>query len=97
MVSQNLLVSSEKKHTQNIKLFLQTFDLLDSDKSGTLEREELMDWFNMCGAELDMTKIIDTLTKEGSLTRDKFASMMATFATAHRRDYDISGTLKSSH
>lgn len=79
------------------KAYCQTFDLLDSDKSGTLEREELMAWFAMCGAELDMTKIIDTLTKEGSLTRDKFASMMATFATAHRRDYDISGTLKSSH
>jgi len=79
------------------KAYCQTFDLLDSDKSGTLEREELMEWFNMCGAELDMTKIIDTLTNEGCLTRDKFATMMATFATAHRRDYDISGTLKSSH
>ena len=47
----------------------QTFDLLDSDKSGTLERDELNDWFSMCGAELDLTKIIDTLTKDGSLTR----------------------------
>jgi len=79
------------------RAYEKTFDLLDSDKSGTLEREELMEWFGMCGAELDLTKIVDTLTKEGSLTRDKFATMMATFATAHRRDYDISGTLKSSH
>jgi len=79
------------------KAYEKTFDLLDSDKSGTLEREELLEWFSMCGAELDLTKIVDTLTKEGSLTRDKFATMMATFATAHRRDYGISGTYKSSH
>jgi len=56
-----------------------------------------MEWFDMCGAELDLTKIVDNLTKEGTLTRDKFTSMMATFATAHRRDYAMSGTLKSSH
>jgi len=79
------------------KAYGQTFDLLDSDKSGTLERDELMEWFDMCGAELDLTKIVDNLTKEGTLTRDKFTSMMATFATAHRRDYAMSGTLKSSH
>jgi len=77
--------------------YRKTFDLLDSDKSGTLERDELSDWFSMCGAELDLTKIIDTLTKDGSLTREKFAEMMATFTTDHRRDYGIQGTLKSSH
>merc|ERR1719495_1396361 len=54
--------------------YRKTFDLLDSDKSGTLERDEL---------------------KDGSLTREKFAEMMATFTTDHRRDYGIQGTLKS--
>ena len=56
-----------------------------------------MDWLSMCGAELDLTTIVDTLTKEGELSREIFAKLMSTYATSNRRDYDIGGTIKSSH
>jgi len=77
--------------------YKQTFDLVDSDSSGTLDQIELMDWLSMCGAELDLTTIVDTLTKEGELSREIFAKLMSTYATSNRRDYDIGGTIKSSH
>jgi Ca2+-binding EF-hand superfamily protein len=75
----------------------QTFDLVDSDGSGTLDQTELIQWLEMCGAELDLTKITDVLLKEGNLTRDMFAKLMSSYATSSRRDYDIGGTIKSSH
>ena len=77
--------------------YKKTFDLVDSDKSGTLDKAELEAWLKMCGAELDLTTIIETLTQEGNLDRDKFAKLMSTYATSNRRDYDIGGTIKSSH
>ena len=39
----------------------QTFQLIDLDDSGTLDREELTSWMTMCGAELDVEKIIGAL------------------------------------
>ncbi len=74
-----------------------TFDLVDADKSGTLDREELVQWLSMVGAELDLTKIIDVLTQEGELTREKFARLMSSYTASSRRDYDIGGAIKSSH
>lgn len=77
--------------------YMQTFDLVDEDKSGTLEKDELVKWLTMVGAELDLTTILDVLLKEGNLSREKFAKLMSSFATSNRRDYDIGGTIKSSH
>ena len=37
----------------------QVFDLLDEDKSGVLDRSELKNWFDMCGAEMDVSKITE--------------------------------------
>ena len=37
----------------------QVFDLLDEDKSGVLDRSELSNWFEMCGAEIDVKKITE--------------------------------------
>ena len=37
----------------------QVFDLLDEDKSGVLDRLELKNWFDMCGAEMDVSKITE--------------------------------------
>ena len=37
----------------------QVFDLIDQDKSGCLDRAELTDWFEMCGAEIDVKKITE--------------------------------------
>jgi Ca2+-binding EF-hand superfamily protein len=75
--------------------YCQTFDLVDSDGSGTLDQNELIQWLEMCGAELDVTKITEVLLKEGNLTRNTFAKLMSSYATSSRRDYDIGGTIKS--
>ena len=37
------------------------FDLIDQDKSGVLDRAELTDWFEMCGAEIDVKKITEVI------------------------------------
>ena len=37
----------------------QVFDLLDEDNSGVLDRSELSNWFEMCGAEIDVKKITE--------------------------------------
>ena len=50
-----------------------------------------------CGAEINVDSIIEVLTKEGNLTRDKFAKLMCSYASSDRRDYDITGPIKSSH
>ena len=69
--------------------YAETFDLIDLDGSGTLEKEELDEWFFMCGAELDLSKIMKVLLSEGNLTREKFAELMCSSAASHRREYDI--------
>ena len=75
----------------------QTFDLIDQDSSGTLDKGEIVDWFEMCGAEIDVSKLINTLLSEGMLTRDKFIRFMTTLAKGHHRDYDISGSSGGHH
>ena len=67
----------------------QTFDLIDNDGSGTLEKAELEEWFQMVGAELDLSRLMETLIGDGELTREKFARLMSSSAKSHRRDYDI--------
>ena len=69
--------------------YAQTFDLIDLDASGTVEKEELEEWFKMCGAELDLSKIMEVLLSEGNLTREKFSQLMCSSAASHRREYDI--------
>lgn len=78
--------NEEEKLTE---AYCQTFDLIDLDKSGTLEKRELEQWFKMCGAELDLSKIMKVLLSEGSLTREKFAELMSSSAASSRREYDI--------
>lgn len=79
----------QKEEDDLLEAYRQTFDLIDADHSGTLEREELEDWFKMVGAELDLSKLVDTLVGDGQLTREKFAKLMCSSAKSHRRDYDI--------
>ena len=43
----------------------------------------------MVGAELDLSKLVDTLVGDDQLTREKFAKLMCSSAKSHRRDYDI--------
>jgi hypothetical protein len=42
----------------------------------------------------NVTSIIEVLTQEGNLSREKFGSLMASYASSNRRDYDITGTIK---
>lgn len=78
--------------------YCQTFDLIDADGSGTLDKQELTDWMNMCGAELNVEKIIGVLLSDGNtLTRDKFACLMCSSAASCRRDYDIDGSTSGGH
>ena len=78
---------------------MQTFKLIDLDGSGTLDRDELTQWMTMCGAELDVEKIIGALLAGGedNLTMDKFASIMCAQANSCRRAYDIDGSVIGSH
>merc|ERR1719429_47039 len=79
----------QKEEDDLLDAYRQTFDLIDMDGSGTLEKSELDDWFKMCGAELDLTKLLDVLVGEVELTRDKFAKLMSSSAKSHRREYYI--------
>jgi len=79
----------QKEEDELLDAYKQTFDLIDMDSSGTLDKSELEEWFKMCGAELDLTKLLETLVGDGELTRDKFARLMCSSAKSHRRDYDI--------
>ena len=74
-----------------LEAYRQTFELI-----GTLDCEELDEWFAMCGAELDLSNLTDVLLGNGMLTRDKFAQLMCSEAKANRRDYDI-GDDRESH
>ena len=87
----------DKEEDTLMDAYMQTFDLVDADGSGSLDKDELIQWLTMCGAELDLKTILDVLLQEGNLTREKFAKLMSSYATSSRRDYDISGTIKSSH
>ena len=94
----NVVESLDDRDEDALKdAYSQTFDLVDSDKSGTLDKAELMEWMGMCGAELDVTKITDALLKEGNLSRQKFAEMMCAQASSSRRDYDIGGSTGGGH
>ena len=87
----------QEEEDELLEAYRQTFDLIDLDKSGTLEQEELEEWFKMCGAELDLSKLTDILLGEGKLTRDKFARLMCSSAKTNRRDYDIGDDGEGHH
>lgn len=75
--------------SQLLEAYGETFDLVDLDGSGTVEQEELLEWLEMCGAELDLSKICEVLMSEGSLTRERFGELMSSSASSSRRDYHI--------
>jgi len=79
----------QKEEDELLDAYKQTFDLIDSDSSGSLDKSELENWFAMCGAELDLSSLLEVLVGDGELTRDKFARLMCSSAKSHRRDYDI--------
>jgi len=102
LASKNAIAQSFDGSAEEDKLtdaYRQTFKLIDLDGSGTLDRDELTQWMTMCGAELDVEKIIGALLAGGedNLTMDKFASIMCAQANSCRRAYDIDGSVIGSH
>ncbi len=89
----------ENKEEDTLKeAYRQTFDLIDADSSGTVDKQELTEWMNMCGAELDVGKIIAVLFADGdTLQREHFATLMCSSANSCRRAYDIDGSVIGHH
>ena len=98
MIRSNTVDQLEEEDEGKLKeAYGQTFDLIDEDRSGCLEGEELKEWFGMVGAEIDFSEIVDVLLGEGKLTRAKFCELMSSLTISHRRDYDIGGVISSHH
>jgi len=80
----------DDKEEEKLKdAYRQTFDLVDADGSGFIDKDEMEAWLSLCGAELDLSKIINVLLESGNLSRDKFADLMCSSAASSRREYDI--------
>jgi len=89
--SVDLLEEDGKKKLKSA--YLKTFDMLDQDGSGTLDRAEVTEWLKMCGSELNVEKVLGVLMgDEDQLTRDGFADLMTTKVASSRREYDIGGS-----
>jgi len=84
---QELERDCETMDTTKLKTaYLKTFDMLDQDQSGTLDKQEVTEWLHMCGSEIDIDKVLNTLMGEDDIiTRDKFADLMSTKVNDHRR------------
>jgi hypothetical protein len=86
-----------KERSHLYEAYCQTFDLVDEDKSGFLEKNEVEEWMQMVGSEIDTSKITDVLLKERNLSREKFAELMSASAASNRRHYDIGGSSGGHH
>ena len=61
-VTKGLSTEHEKKLRE---AYGQIFDVIDHDKSGCLDNEELSHWFEMVGAEIDMKELKDSILGDG--------------------------------
>ena len=85
----------EKEEEAKLKeAYGETFDLIDLDKSGCLESQELEEWFGMCGAEMDLQQLTNVLLGDAVLTRKKFGDLMCSLTLQHHRDYDVAGHIE---
>ena len=72
----------------------QIFDLIDYDKSGHLDTNELKLWFEMVGAEIEMNELEESLLGDPDsfslkFTKERFTDFMSKRTKHHRRDYDL--------
>ena len=65
----------------------QIFDLIDHERLGYLNKEELEEWLGLIGAEMDLTHIISVLLGDGILTREMFIKLMGSMVKHNRRSY----------
>ena len=82
-------------HEQKLRdAYGQIFDVIDHDKSGCLDNEELSHWFEMVGAEIDMNELKTAILGDGEefalqFTRERFTDFMSKRTKHHRRDYEL--------
>ena len=79
-------------HEQRLKeAYGQIFDVIDHDKSGNIDNQELSDWFEMVGAEIDMAELKESFLggESSQLTRKRFTEFMCKKTKHHLRDYEL--------
>ena len=81
--SEFLLATVDYKKGIHEKELRQIFGIIDKDKSGTLEREEVGEFFNLKGAEqaAELQQLMDEAdaNKDGKISIDEFFNMMNQF------------------
>ena len=81
--SEFLLATVDYKKGVHEKELRQIFSIIDKDKSGTLEREEVGEFFNLKGPEhaADLQMLINEadVNKDGKISIDEFIHMMNQF------------------
>ena len=82
-------------HTKKLReAYGQIFDVIDHDRSGCLDNEELSHWFEMVGAEIDMDELKAAILGDGEnfaleFTRERFTDFMCKKTKHHRRHYEL--------
>jgi len=79
-------LSGKFTHTlEQNESFGNAFDLIDTDKSGTICMAELLALFNSLGAEVaeDMVKSFFAKDQDGLISRDEFVEVMLASGTVH--------------
>ena len=85
----------DDKHVQKLKeAYGEIFDIIDHDKSGLIDTEEMSNFFEIVSAQIDVEDLKETLfgsKQEGSsgLTRENFTDIMSKKIKHHVRGYDL--------
>ena len=83
-------VKQEKKLRET---YGQIFNLIDKDKSGTLDNDEIDEWFGMVGAEIELNELKQGLLGHESesfhleFTRERFIDFMCKKTKHNSRNY----------
>lgn len=90
-----LTAKLDSKQEKKLKeAYGQIFDIIDYDKSGHLDSQELTLWFEMVGAEIEMKELEEALLGDADsfslkFTKERFTNFMSKRAKHHRRDYEL--------
>lgn len=91
----NALSGLDEKHVEKLKeAYGEVFDIIDHDKSGHIDPDEMSKFLEMARTQIDIEDLKHTIFGgEGefctSLTRDKFTDIMSKKIKHHIRGYDL--------